>query len=140
VREKTRAEQQRAEQRIMEAVQSPRWSGKLVAKYALAWLQKHGYCDEDRDMKEIVGFVLHRMVREKEFTNTLSRMLDAWKSWADIGGMRKADYQFLSKDVSVFVLASLLIGLIADTKNTLEGTLSVDMQDCLKLWEKVRLG
>ncbi|KAH7329595.1 hypothetical protein B0I35DRAFT_47972 [Stachybotrys elegans] len=140
MRDKTRMEQQRAEQRVMEAVQSPRWSGKLVAKYALSWLQRQGYCDEDHGVKEVVGFLLHRMVRERDFSTTLCRMLDAWKSWADIGGMRKTDYQAIREDVPAFAFASLLVALIMDTSTTLEGTLSVDMQDCLKLWEKVRLG
>jgi hypothetical protein len=67
-------------------------------------------------------------------------MLDSWKSWADIGGMRRSDYETIQGDSSMFAHATLLIAMIMDTSNALEGTLSMDLQECMRLWTKVRLG
>jgi hypothetical protein len=67
-------------------------------------------------------------------------MLDTWRAWSDNGGMRTADYQAIRDDLSMFAEATLLIALINDTSNTLEGTLAMDLQECLRIWHKVRLG
>jgi hypothetical protein len=140
VREKMRTDQQRRDQRAMEALQSPKWDSKLVADYSLKWLKARNIWDESLSVKDVVGFMLHRMVRDGEFTSTLCKMLDTWKSWADMGGMRKVDYQTIQENQSTFAEATLLIALIEDTSDALEGTLAMDLQECLRIWHKVRLG
>ncbi|KAL6862007.1 hypothetical protein J3F83DRAFT_746418 [Trichoderma novae-zelandiae] len=140
MRDKMRTDQQRRDQRAMEALQSPKWDTKLVANCCLAWLKSRKLWDETLTIKEIVGFMLHRMVRDGEFTSTLCKMLDAWKAWADMGGMRKTDFQVIQENQSVFAEATLLIALIEDTSDALEGTLAMDLQECLRIWRKVRLG
>ncbi|RFU78077.1 hypothetical protein TARUN_4138 [Trichoderma arundinaceum] len=140
MRDKMRTDQQRRDQRAMEALQSPRWDTKLVADYCLKWLKARGVWDESLSVKEIVGFMLHRMVRDGEFTSTVCKMLDTWKAWADMGGMRKVDYQAIQENQSTFAEATLLIALIKDTSDALEGTLAMDLQECLRMWHKVRLG
>jgi hypothetical protein len=124
----------------MEALQSPRWDTKLIADHCLKWLQAKGTWDETLTMKEIVGLMLHRMVLDGEFASSLCRMLDTWKAWADMGGMRKADYQSIQDNQTTFAQATLLMALIKDTSSALEGTLSMDLQECLRVWRKVRLG
>ena len=80
------------------------------------------------------------MVLDGEFTATICRMLDMWKAWAEIGGMRRADYNALQDDQESFAQATLLIAMINDTSTAAEGTLSMDLQECLRMWTKVRLG
>ncbi|KAL7905953.1 hypothetical protein GGI35DRAFT_125983 [Trichoderma velutinum] len=140
MRDKMRTEHQRRDQRAMEALQSPKWDTKLVADYCLTWLKARHVWDESLSVKEIVGFMLHRMVRDGEFTSTICKMLDTWKAWADMGGMRKSDYQTIQENQSTFAEATLLIALIKDTSDALEGTLAMDLQECLRMWHKVRLG
>ncbi|ETR98483.1 hypothetical protein M419DRAFT_11805 [Trichoderma reesei RUT C-30] len=140
MRDKMRTEQQRRDQRAMEALQSPRWDTKLVANHCLSWLQSRKLWDENLTVKEIVGFMLHRMVRDGEYTSNLCSMLDTWKAWADMGGMKKSDFQAVQENQTVFAEATLLIALIEDTSDALEGTLAMDLQECLRIWRKVRLG
>ncbi|PTB62191.1 hypothetical protein BBK36DRAFT_1129678 [Trichoderma citrinoviride] len=140
MRDKMRTDQQRRDQRAMEALQSPKWDTKLVANYSLTWLKSRKLWDESLTIKDIVGFMLHRMVRDGKFTSTLCNMLDTWKAWADMGGMRTTDFQMIQENQSVFAEATLLIALIEDTSDALEGTLAMDLQECLRIWQKVRLG
>ncbi|KAL2170219.1 hypothetical protein VTG60DRAFT_5087 [Thermothelomyces hinnuleus] len=125
----------------MEALQSPKWDTKLVAEHNFAWLVSKGEVDERvRGVKEVVGNVLHRMVLDGEFTSRLCRMLDLWKAWAENGGMRKSDLAALQEDQVTFAYATLLVAIIKDTSTALEGTVSMDLQECLRLWRTVRLG
>ncbi|KAM0444431.1 hypothetical protein ACHAO4_010184 [Trichoderma viride] len=140
MRDKMRTDQQRRDKRTMEALQSPKWNTKLVADYSLKWLKARNIWDESLSVKEVVGFMLHRMIRDGEFTSVLCKMLDTWRAWSDNGGMRTADYQTIRDDLSMFAEATLLIALINDTSDTLEGTLAMDLQECLRIWHKVRLG
>ncbi|KAF5008237.1 hypothetical protein FDECE_5473 [Fusarium decemcellulare] len=140
MRDKMRVDQQRRDQRMMEALQSPKWDTKLVAEHSLRWLKGQGHWDESLTLKDVVGFMLHRMVLDGEFTSNICRMLDMWKAWADVGGMRQADYQGVQDDKVGFAHATLLVAMIRDTSTALEGTVSMDLQECLRMWRKVRLG
>lgn len=124
----------------MEALQSPKWNNKLVAERCLQWLKAEGEWHESLDVKQIVGFMLHRMVLDMEFSSAICRMLDAWKSWADLGGMRRADFQTIKNDPVMFAQATQLVALIMDASAGLEGTLAMDLQECMRVWKKVRLG
>ncbi|KOS16958.1 hypothetical protein ESCO_004926 [Escovopsis weberi] len=140
LRDKTRLDQQRRDQRSMEALQSPKWDSKSVAHHALRWLQAQGQYDTTSTVKEVVGWMLHRMIRDGEYASSICKMLDTWKAWADLGGMKKMDYEALRENLAMFAEASLLIALIKDTSDALEGTLSMDLQECLQMWKIVRLG
>lgn len=140
VRDRMRVDQQRREARTMEALQSPRWANKVVGDHYLRWLKQRGHLAEDVTLKDAVGHILHRMVLDGEFTSVICRTLDMWKAWADMGGMRRADYNILLEDQVSFAKATLFIAMINDTANAIEGTLSMDLQECLRLWRKVRLG
>jgi hypothetical protein len=140
VRDKTRLDAQRRDARLMEALQSPRWDVKRVAEHNLSWLKRRNEVPESMGNKEVVGIVLHQMVLDGEFASSLCRMLDLWKNWAENGGMRKSDMAALREDQLAFARASLLVAMIKDTSTALEGTLSTDLQECLRMWRKVRLG
>ncbi|KAF7561222.1 hypothetical protein G7046_g2933 [Stylonectria norvegica] len=140
MQDKMMIDRQRSDQRMMEALQSPKWEPKLVAEHTLAWLKSRDLWDNSFTLKEVVGYMLHRMVLDGQFSSSICRMLDVWRAWADVGGMKRSDYQVIQDDLTTFAHATLLIALIKDTSTALEGTLSMDLQECLRLWRKVRLG
>ena len=135
-----RLDTQRRETRMTEALQSPKWDNKLVAEKHLVWMKNHGHADQSAELKELVGSLLHRMVLDGQFASSLCRMLDLWKSWADNAGMRRSDFNALKEEPVVFAQATLLVAMIKDTSSALEGTLSMDLQECLRMWRTVRLG
>lgn len=140
VRDRQRQEQQRAEQRMAEALQSPKWGNKLLAEHCLRWLHEQGEWNASLSIKEIAGFMLHHMVWDHEFTAEICKVLDAWKAWADIGGMKRADFYMVKDSPVMFAQATLLVALIMDTSTGTEGTLAMDLQECMRLWKNVRLG
>ncbi len=142
-----RQDNERRETRRMEALQSPKWDTKLVAEHNLRWLRERGEVpsvnpdtEEPATLKEAVGTVLHRMVLDGEFVGRLCRMLDLWRAWAENGGMRKTDLAALQEDQITFAYATLLVAIIKDTATALEGTVSMDLQECLRMWRTIRLG
>ncbi|KAI1803304.1 hypothetical protein F4811DRAFT_351282 [Daldinia bambusicola] len=148
MRDRARLEQQRREARTSEALQSPKWDTGLVAEHYLRWLKQntdraaaHGVrIHSDPTVREVAGSLLHRMVLDGGFASSICKTLDLWKAWADNGGMRRSDLDVLCEDQVLFALASLLVALIKDTSMAHEGTLSLDLQECLRMWKTVRLG
>ncbi|KAJ2901639.1 hypothetical protein MKZ38_001598 [Zalerion maritima] len=140
MRLKRRRDEERAEQRALEALQSPRWDNARVAEYALSYLTAREHLPKGLTGKDAVEVVLHTMVLDGEFAGRLADMLDLWKGWAENGGMRKSDYTVLKQDASLWCMSALLVALIGETANALAGTLAMDLQECLGIWKKVRLG
>lgn len=136
-----RLDRQRLEARESEALQSPKWDTKLVAERNLRWLKLRRIVDESLELKEAVGTLLHRMVLDGQFTSSICSMLDLWKAWADNGGMRRSDYIALRDDPETFAHASLLVAMVKEaTTASDEGSLSVELQECMRMWRTVRLG
>ena len=135
-----RLQQQRKDSRMMEAMQSPRWDTKVVAGHNFLWLRRREELPKDMDLKQYAGTILHRMVLDGQFAATLCAILDVWKAWADNGGMRKTDVAVLQEDLVTFAQASILLAIIHDPSTALEGTLSMDLQECMRMWRTVRLG
>lgn len=140
MRDRNRRITERLKRREMEALHSPKWSARLVAEHSLRWLQQRKHVPADLDLRHAAGMLLHRIVRDVAFAGSLCAMLDRWKAWADIGGMKAGDFEVLRKEQAVFAQAALLVALIHDSSSALEGTLAVDLQECMRLWRKVRLG
>lgn len=138
--DRIRRDERRREERLREALVSPKWDAGLVARHNFAWLGKNGHHDEDRTQGEVVGDILHRMVLDGEFAAGMAKVLDAWRAWADNAGMRKGDFDELRENQVMFARASLLVAAIKDASTAAEGTLAMDLQECLRLWQKVRLG
>ncbi|KAI1846092.1 hypothetical protein JX266_007901 [Neoarthrinium moseri] len=140
MRDKMRQDSQRREARQAEALQSPKWDTKLVAERQLKWLKQRQHMEESLVLKDAVGMLLHRMILDGQFTSSICKMLDLWKAWAENGGMRMSDYVALQDDPETFAQASLLAAMIKDTTTAHEGTLSMDLQECMRIWRTVRLG
>jgi hypothetical protein len=135
-----RADSQRKEQRESEALQSPKWDNKLIAGHNLKWLKAKKHMDESIGLRDAAGTLLHRMVLDGQFSSAICRVLNLWKAWADNGGMRRSDFVALRDDQETFAKASLLVAMIKDTTTAHEGTLSMDLQECIRMWRTVRLG
>ena len=160
---KRRREAQRAENRITEALQSPKWGNKLVAQHALKWLKSQGHVDPDQSLDRTVEVLLWRMVGEYTFAAALGKILDCeskpclrllgglkeyrltfwalvWKGFVDNGGMKKADYISLKDDQTNFAYVTLLLSLIESSVTAGHGSLALDLQECMRIWKTVRLG
>jgi len=140
VRDQSRRDTQRRITRRNEALQSPKWDNRLVAEYNLSWLRSQNLVPQELSLREIVGTILHRMVLDGQLASEICGMLDVWKAWADNGGMRIADLDTLQERQATFAQASLLVALIKDATSATEGTLAMDLQECLRMWRVVRLG
>lgn len=70
----------------------------------------------------------------------IGAMLDEWKTWSDGGGMTKSNLDFVMKNPVTFAYAALVVDLIKGAKQTAEGSLAADLQECITLWPKVKLG
>jgi len=135
-----RRDAQRAETRVVEALQSPKWDNKLVAEHNLIWLKKEGLVDESHTLERAVEVLLWRMVNDPQLTGDLGKMLEEWKAFVDNGGLRKADYLALKEAQPMFAFASLFLALIKDSVTAAHGSLAMDLQECVRIWKKVRLG
>lgn len=160
VREKLRLETQRKETRLMEAFHSPKWSADLVAEHFLIWLRSNNGSayksfpvKQYHGLKDVAGMILHKMVLSPQFASAVFTKLNLWKAWADNGGMRRSDMEALQGDNSedgkvqlfAFAYAAVLVALIKGASSRVgdmggEGTLAMDLQECLRLWRVVRLG
>ncbi|KAK4180125.1 hypothetical protein QBC36DRAFT_230505 [Triangularia setosa] len=146
MKDKQRLQTARQESRLLEALQSPKWDTKLVAEHNLTWLKNQSNSNPeekvaaDLDMKEVVGTLLYRMVLDSQFTAKLCAMLDLWKNWAENGGMRKSDLERIREGQVMWAYATLLVAMIKDCTGLAEGTLALDLQECLRVWRNVRLG
>lgn len=124
----------------MEAFTSPKWGNKLAAQNFLAWLKKEGHMDGSFNLERAVEVLLWRMVNEPEFAVDLTKMLDGWKAFVDNGGLRKGDYSTLKEDKIMFGYATLLVAMIEGSVTAAYGSLAMDLQECVRIWKRVRLG
>ncbi|PVH89876.1 hypothetical protein DL98DRAFT_555355 [Cadophora sp. DSE1049] len=135
-----RRDAQRAETRVIEAIQSPKWDNKLIAEHNLLWLKKEGHVDETHDLKRSVEILLWRMVNEPIFAQELAQSLDSWQAFVDNGGLRKAEYLATKESQLMFAYASLFLAVIKASVTAAHGSLGMDLQECMRIWKTVRLG
>jgi hypothetical protein len=135
-----RREAQRADTRMLEALQSPKWDNKLVAEHNLTWLKSHCHVAQSHDVKRVVEVLLFKMIRDTVLAASLTKMLDAWKAWVDNGGMTRGDHAMLKENQVTFAYASLIMSTIRDSITAVDGSLAMDLQESVKIWKRVRLG
>jgi hypothetical protein len=135
-----RRQAQRAETRMMEAFVSPKWGNGLAAEHCLKWLKKEEKIEEEHDLPRAVGVLLCRMVNEPEFAEELAKMLDGWKAFVENGGLRKGDYSLLKESKVMFGYAVLVAAIIETSVTAALGSLAMDLQECVRIWKRVRLG
>jgi len=86
--------------------------------------------------------ILYAMAYDPSFATRLVTMLDLWKNWAQSGGMTKSHYVAVKEDQITFALASVVLAGVREVGGEGMGSGSVagDLQECLRVWRKVRLG
>lgn len=102
-------------------------------------------------LKPVLGPLLHTIVLNDELSSRLVAALESWKAWSENGGMRRTDIDALMKDADgdkeAFALASLVAAGIGEatsgdgiTGARAGDAVGADMQECLGMWPKIRLG
>ncbi|KAF2277816.1 uncharacterized protein EI97DRAFT_431889 [Westerdykella ornata] len=132
--------QQRYEAEVLEALQSQRLSISIVAEANRKWLVKRFDLPDTLSSRDLLQQVLYGMVQNASFAKRLAAMLDSWKSWSQSGGMTKGHYLDIKQDNAAFALASFVLDAIRSTVNEPTGSVVGDLQECLRMWNKVRLG
>ncbi|KAF1972398.1 hypothetical protein BU23DRAFT_555195 [Bimuria novae-zelandiae CBS 107.79] len=132
--------QQRREAETLEAIQSQRLPIGLVAGANLKFLKHRLRLGVVPSLSTVVEHILHGMLQDSSFARRLSVMLDLWKSWAQSGGMTKSHYLAVKEDQVTFALASCLLAILRDMVSEPSGSVVGDLQECLRIWKKVRLG
>ncbi|PNH57974.1 hypothetical protein VD0002_g9545 [Verticillium dahliae] len=162
-RDKMHADLQRKEARLLEALQSPKWTPAQLAPHALRWLKENSAWGSifssvavpevpvSWSLKPVLGPLLHTIVLNDELSSRLVAALESWKAWSENGGMRRTDIDALMKDADgdkeAFALASLVAAGIGEatsgdgiTGARAGDAVGADMQECLGMWPKIRLG
>jgi hypothetical protein len=140
IQKEARRKRERADARMLEALQSPRWDNKLVGEHMLTWLKAKGHVCESYNRERIAEVILYRMLKDSAFAAQLIGMLDMWKAWVENGGMRKADYLIIKEKQVDFAYASLLLAVIRDSVTAADGSVAMDLQESVRIWKRVRLG
>ncbi|KIW00615.1 uncharacterized protein PV09_07812 [Verruconis gallopava] len=132
--------ERRREQDLREGLASPRVGVGVVAKACVSWLAREANVPEAAQLADVVGRILWEMVRDVRFAEDLSRMLDAWKEWSEAGGMTRSHFEAVKSNMLCFAYAACVLCLIRDTAGSTAGSVVNDLQECLRMWRKVRLG
>ncbi|KAF2751381.1 hypothetical protein M011DRAFT_473868 [Sporormia fimetaria CBS 119925] len=133
-------EEQRRESEIMEAMQSQKLPISIVAEANRKWLGRKFELSEGLTSRGLLEQVLYGMVQDRSFASRIAVMLDLWKNWSQSGGMTKSHFVAVKEDQVVFAMASFVLQAIKSTVSEPTGSVVGDMQECLRLWHKVRLG
>jgi hypothetical protein len=133
-------EEQKKETDVKEALGSQRMSTVAVAEACRQWLIKGRYVHEGSDITSIVERVLWEMVQTEEMARTIAEMLDMWKSWAEGGGMTKTHFEKVKEAQLAFAYAACVLCIIKEASGSASGRIVSDLQECLRMWRKVRLG
>lgn len=133
-------QEERREAELLEAIQSQKLPIGIVAHANLKFLKKRLRLSSVPTLATAVERVLYGMLQDRAFAHRLSVMLDLWKNWAQSGGMTKSHYLAVKEDQIMFSLASCLLASIRDTVGEPSGSVVGDLQECLRMWKKVRLG
>lgn len=133
-------QEQRREAQELEAIQSQKLPIGIVANANLKFLKQRLRLSAVPSLSVVVEHILYGMLQDPAFARRISIMLDLWKSWAQSGGMTKSHYLTIKEDQVTFALASCLLAIMRDMVSEPMGSIVGDMQECLRIWKKVRLG
>ncbi|KAF2248412.1 hypothetical protein BU26DRAFT_520093 [Trematosphaeria pertusa] len=133
-------EDQRRESEMAEAMQSQRLPIDVVADAHVKYLVDKFRLSEGVTVLVLVEQILYGMAQDTSFAKRISIMLDLWKSWAQSGGMTKSHYLAVKEDQVIFALASCVLAVMRGMVSEPMGSVVGDLQECLRIWKKVRLG
>ncbi|KAF2836819.1 hypothetical protein M501DRAFT_233033 [Patellaria atrata CBS 101060] len=133
-------QERQREQELREALSSQRLSLAKVAEANRKWLVVNGHINEETSITSVVEQMLFCMVQHEEMAKSIAAMLDRWKNWSDNGGMNKAHFTSVKEEQVSFALASCFLFAIKESSMAAAGGVVADLQECLRIWKKVRLG
>jgi len=133
-------EERRREDEVKEALVSQKLTVGRVAEASRGWLEKEKHVGEGLSVALVCEKALWEMIFDEEFAKSIADMLDSWNSWAENGGISRAQFEDLKSKKVIFAYAACLLGVIKDSSGAGAGDLVVDMRECLRMWKKVRLG
>jgi hypothetical protein len=128
------------EAELLEALQSQKLPIGIVARANLKFLRKQLRLGSVPSLATVVERVLYGMLQDRGLAQRLGTMLDLWKGWAESGGMTKSHYLAVKEDLVGFALASCVLAVVRDLGGETSGSVVGDLQECLRMWRKVRLG
>lgn len=140
VRRSLQRDEQRREAQIIEAMQSQKLPITVVAEANRKWVLQRLSLPSDMTIPALLEQILYAMVADESFARRIAAMLDLWKSWGSSGGMTKTHYLAAKEDQVTFSLASFIFYIIRSTVSEPMGRVAGDLQECLRVWKKVRLG
>jgi hypothetical protein len=132
--------EQRQETDIKEALISQRMSIVAVADASRQWLVNKRHVDQGADIMTIVEKVLWEMIKSEEMARAIAESLDTWKSWTESGGMTKTHFERVKESQLAFAYAACVLCVIHRSSGSASGRIVSDLQECLRMWRKVRLG
>ncbi|KAM5444550.1 hypothetical protein MferCBS31731_000003 [Microsporum ferrugineum] len=127
------------EKRGVEALTSPKLNNKDITDACLRWLVKNNYVPKTYRITDLAKAVLYLMVLDLNQAKAIAQVCDRWTIWHQSPGMNRSEIEFLRENKASFCYASSIIYIIQIAARS-EAQVSTDMQECLKLWKKVRLG
>ncbi|KAF2634607.1 hypothetical protein P280DRAFT_463220 [Massarina eburnea CBS 473.64] len=140
-RRKLLRDEQRREAEILEAIQSQRLPTNIVATANLAYLSRKLNFASPLTIPTVIEQMLYTMLHDPSFSMRLATMLDLWKNWALSGGMTKSHFLAVKEDQITFALASVVWAALGAIRGDGGGgNVMEDLQECLRVWKKVRLG
>lgn len=139
-RRRTMQMQRRREEEIIEALNSQKVGISVIGEASRKWLVRQENIVETMNIANLVEDVLFSMIESPEIAYRLASMLDLWRNWTENGGMTKTQFQTVKEDQLAFALASCVLYLIKETSTDPAGAVVSDLQECLRMWRKVRLG
>lgn len=140
-KELLRAEK-RKERETTDAIASPRLGAGVAGEAARVWLIDNGHVDKEigAELEGVVENVVYEMVESEERAADIADMLEMWRGWAEGGGMTRPNFEKISSQVETFCQALCIVALVRKTSAHPTGAVVSDLQECLRMWKKVRLG
>ena len=139
-RAKMRRERERAEKREMEAVGSSRMETVVATQAAFLHLKSQSGFGGCSDVQQTAEKILFEMLTEPEKSEEVCGVLERWKLWTERGGMNREDLKAIMDSPLTFCRATCLMGLLRMAAGKDESSVALDMQECIRVWKKVRLG
>ncbi|MCJ1445146.1 MAG: hypothetical protein MMC23_005651 [Stictis urceolatum] len=130
----------RREQRDQEALVSPRLDTLSVAKAALQYLQAHHGFDACRGTEQATEKILHTVLWDAGPAKEVCELLNAWQQWSERGGMNLENLALCTNHPVDFAMAICLMACLKLARSQETSSLALDLQECVRVWKKVRLG
>ena len=135
-----RRNREREERRKTEALNSSRLDPGVVAQAAIKYLSGKVGFEASTEIQQAAERILFEMVKEETRALAICKVLDHWQRWNDQGGMNKQDLALATENPVDFSYAACLMCLFRKATISEESSVALDLQECVRVWKKIRLG